>query len=229
MTEVAAREGQLAELRAQLADCRAQLERAHGVRAPGEGEMERLRARGAALARELDAFRERRLVRLRDRVAAGGDVLVDLPPGFQQLQDDSVLFGEVAGFDLRFSRSLPTVGVLEYPLRPRRPGLEAVMLAVSCEESSGGEFRAALLSPERRLVARGSFLLARVLEGVPSRVAFPPIPDSDREALRLEVSVEGSSVPVRLLEWQRRRWGGLREPERRAFCGFVFGGAGSQQ
>ena len=75
-------------------------------------------------------MRQRRIVRVLNRLFDRYDLQNSLPPAYQQLKDDSLLFlPTLRGFCLQTSVNLQRVGGLGYPLVLPRRGLNGLLLA----------------------------------------------------------------------------------------------------
>lgn len=217
---------ELGPLRAQVEalrrDSQNALHEAERGRAAAEGDLTRLRSRSQALAAEVAAFRRRRLVRWTSWMRPLHDFRHDISPAFQQLLDDSLLFGrDLAGFRLHPSPYLdgrPRV----YPLTSPRPSLSGILLAVLPEGPSTAGVVVAEIVSGAVVVARTSISLADVDPDAPTLFRHGLVPQPAGSRLILRVAAEGADVPVRLFEWRRGGPLGPLTPSTRPFCGFVF-------
>ncbi|MFM7140917.1 MAG: hypothetical protein ACKO2K_03255, partial [Alphaproteobacteria bacterium] len=188
-------------------------------------ERARLAHAGAGLARlstEVEALRNRRSVRLRDRMSRPGDLSGHVAPVFRQMLDDSRLFaGDLRGFGLVPGASLRGTGPLSWALRVDRPGLAAVSIAVAVDAvPTAGEIRLELLSGSGTVLRSASVEAASLDESRPVRFAFERL-DAAPGPSRLRLASRGLDVPVRVFEWQRAELGGVAR-RARAFCGLEF-------
>ena len=197
---------------------------------PSEGGMHELRCdpsldRARILSHELDTWRQRRVIRVLNRLLDRYDLQNALPPAYRQLQDDSLLFQpDLRGFCLQASVSLQRVGGLEYPLVLPRRGLNGLLLApVSDVRPTQGSMRMEIRLPTGELAARATFPVAELRRDVPVRLEFAPLEVRDRPC-RLGVFADDVDVPLYVLEWRKYRYWGLGRTRSRAFCGLLFSG-----
>ncbi len=151
----------------------------------------------------------------------------------------------LAGYYLQDSVNLQRVACLEYPLELPRGGLAGLLLAAVCDvRPEQGTLGIRLLSPSGALLARAVTPAAGLNSGRPARFDFdaigdcpdfrpPATPDRPKmglspSACRLQVFAEDLQVPVRILEWRKYPWWGLRKTDARPFCGLVRPGDSSQ-
>jgi hypothetical protein len=189
-----------------------------------EQELGRWRTRGLRMAGELETFRKARLTVLLERFSRS-DARNQIAPPFQQLVDDSLIFQDVRRFRLQPSPDLSASDFVPYPLPPLRAGLVSFLLATSLDvPAERGVIGLEIVSPENTIVAQTTLPLSEVWNDAPSRFTFGPRDDLGRPGYWLRVFTRDPDVPVRVFEWQRRRWGGLGRTLRLLFCGFVFTG-----
>ena len=175
------------------------------------------------MARDLDAMRQRLTIRLLDRFFERCDLRNTLPPAYQQLKDDSLLFlPNLRGFCLQMSVNLQRVGGLGYPLVLPQSGLNALLLApVSDIRPAQGSLRMQIRLPTGEIAAQAAFPAAELQRDVPLRLEFAPLAACNR-ACCLGVFADDVDVPLYLLEWRRYRYWGLGRTQSRAFCAMLF-------
>ncbi|MGA2618011.1 MAG: class I SAM-dependent methyltransferase [Thermoguttaceae bacterium] len=196
---------------------------------PQAGEDEMLPTRARRLAEEVDAFRQRRIIRGLRRLRDRSDWQSCLSPAFQQLKDDSRMFlPRLAGYYLQDSVNLEHVAGLEYLLDLPRGGLAGLLLAAVCDvRPEQGTLGVRLLAPSGAVLARAVTPAAGLNSGRPARFEFAPIAAGHGGACRLQVFAADLHVPVRILEWRKYPWWGLRKTDTRPFCGLLRPGTGN--
>jgi predicted nucleic acid-binding Zn-ribbon protein len=213
--QVQATQGQVQATQGQLDDSVAQLQRR-------EAQLNLLESKAKALAQELDLFRGRRLVRWAHRLTLLKRGL-EVSPAYKRLLDDCLIFSDVRGYKLQPSVNLQSVAFVVYRLRLDRPGLRGLLLAPVIDIPLGvGRLGLELVTRDNAIVAQAVMPLSNVTEAGPVQLDFSAVASPAPQRFWLRVFVRDASAPVRLLEWQRYRLGGLGPYERRAFCGFVF-------
>ena len=183
-----------------------------------------LQASAQRLVIELRELTDSRLVRWVRRRRLGSDWRDRLSSEFQPLLDDACLLGGgVRGFVLKPSALLSEVPFLAYRVVLDRPGWSGVTIAPLLGVLGGpGELAVEVVSPEGKIVCQTSVPVASLEDGRPLYLTFPPIADSDRGTFELRVAARDVEGEVRVLEWQRPSFGGLRPVERRPLCAFHF-------
>jgi hypothetical protein len=183
----------------------------------------RLKARN--LARDLDALRQRRTVRVLNRFFERYDLQNSLSPAYQRLRDDSAIFlPDLRGYCLQVSVSLQRIGGLGYPLVVPRRGLNGLLLAPVAEvRPAKGLLRIEILWPTGERAAHATFPAADIRCDNPVRLQFAPLEPRDRP-YRLAIFADDVDVPLYLLEWRKYRFWGLGRTQSRAFCGLFFSG-----
>ena len=176
------------------------------------------------LETELSGLTNCKLVRWLCRMRPGQDWQGQLSSGFQQLLDDSFVFGAARhGFVLRPSEPLSTAPFLPYEVMLDRPGWCGVSVAPLIDIPGGaGEIGIEIVSPEQQVIRHVRAGLAEVKEGEPLTFSFRPILDSNKGRFELRIFVQGADTDVRALEWRRPTFAGLRPARRKPFCAFRF-------
>jgi hypothetical protein len=200
-------------------------------RSPGRPPASRTTARDAAphrtriMARDLDILRQRRVVRVFNRLFDRYDLQHGLPAAYRQLRDDSHLFQPgLGGFLLQASVNLQRVGGLGYPLAVPRAGLGGLLIAPGADvRPERGVLRLEIHLSSGELAARATCPAAEIEPDVPLQLDFPPLP-ACLGTCRLGIFADGVDVPIYLLEWRRYRYWGLGRTQSRAFCALVFPG-----
>jgi SAM-dependent methyltransferase len=234
--------GYAQELQEELAQSRGELvlsrEQAEGLRGEAETLREGLRqavlssdSRAAGLRNatvrleaEWGELSRSRVVRWLDRWRPGRDWRASLTPEFQQLLDDSLLFGGgLDGYVLRPSAGLTAVPFVAYELTPARAGWSGVTIAPLFDAPGGpGELVVEVVSPQGEIVAHARVPAAEAQDFRPLRVTFPPIVGSDQGTFELRVAAVGTQGEVRVFEWRRPSLAGLRPCRRRPLCAVHF-------
>lgn len=175
-------------------------------------------------AQELDAVRNRRLVRLIERFLERVDYSSQLPEAFQQTKDDSLFFSKsLKGYRLRPSLSLTRLPYLSYRISLGRPNLYRVGLAFLFDLfPRQGEIGLQILSSNGVILAQATTRADEICTDAPVHFKFSPLARSADEALELRVFGKDLDVPVRLYEWVKWPLLGLGRPQTRPFCSFDF-------
>jgi len=181
------------------------------------------RAIATRVAEELDAFRHRRIVRCLRRLRNRGDCQKALPTSFRQLIDDSRLFcSGLKGYLLQDSVNLQRA-VLVYPLALNGRKLSGLLLGIVGElPPSCGMLGVTIVSASGEAVANSLVSAASLNPDEPVRFEFPAVKLRAGEQYRLHVFAQGVDVPMRILEWRKYPWRGLRRTKTQAFCAFLF-------
>jgi hypothetical protein len=188
-----------------------------------ELELEYARNKGKLIARELDLFRQRRVVQWMDRFRNRFDAWNMIASPFQQLKDDCVLFnGELKNYCLQPSVNLNRVPFLSYDVRLDRKNLKSILIAPIVDVPLlNGELNMQILN-DNELIAQSTVQIATIYDDRPLEFEFEPIKDSNRGQLTLHISVHKADAPIRIFEMRRYKYFGLGPVETRAFCGFLF-------
>jgi hypothetical protein len=176
-----------------------------------------------AVAAELAGMRRSRLLRVLSRFRRGPDLSPQISLSFQALLDDSALFlGDLRGYRLQPGEDLEPPRAVEYSLRLDRPHLAGLMLAPIIDlPDATGSLGIELTTPGGTTLANARTSLSEIDRHQPVRFVFPPIPATVPRIV-LRVDVRDTTRPVRLFEWRKRRFLGLRRPATRPFCGLIF-------
>lgn len=209
-TTVDPKDVKIARLASELADTR--------------DEAEQLRAKGKSMSRELDLFRQRRLIYWSDRFRSQFNAWNLMNPGFQQLKDDSsIANGNLKGFKLQPSLSLLRIPFLSYRFTLAKDDLTGVLLAPVLEVPLlTGEIGIKLLSGQHVTLAEATAPISNVHDDKPTDFAFPKIGTAGDE-LVMQVYVQGVDIPVRVFELRRYAFGGFGKLTTKPFLGLVYG------
>lgn len=182
-----------------------------------QAEAERQLPLARRLAFELDAFRNRKLLRLVEALRDRSDFFPHQPPEVQRWKDDSLLFGgPLDGYRLLPSLSLTRLSALEWALEMPRPGLRSLSVMPLFDLYPRlGNLRLEVWVGEQRL-AESTRPAADIRGGAPLRFDFLPLPGG---ALRLRLAAEDLDVPLRVYEWRKPARLGLGRALRRPFVG----------
>jgi hypothetical protein len=231
---------ELEQVKNQTAENEAQLARTAQRR---ETEWEHERARLVLAAQQRDAELGNQLRQARHKLSAlqarrsvrwlraaserfnGYDAWGEIDAAFQQLKDDSVLFGgRLVGFRLRPSPDLRDVAFVSYRLSPGRADLCGVSLALVLDVPlTAGQLGMELMSPDgKTILAQVTVPAAQLTEAAPVRCDFPPIAASARGRLQLRVFASDVDGPMSVFEWCSYSPLGCGPRRARAFCGLTF-------
>lgn len=174
-----------------------------------QGELDFQLPLASSMANQIEAFRDRRLLRWVDRLRRRS-LEDNLPPAFTRLLDDSRIFGLAApGSRLDFGPNLARLPARGYRLPVARPGLRCVQLAVAFD-----------LYPRRGCLylelfnAAGGLAAWAKKPAAGLRVDQPavfPLNLAINIALpagmyELRLRLDDSDVPLHVYEWQPRGW-----------------------
>lgn len=189
-----------------------------------EAANKKLEERGKLLARELDVFRQRRLVYWSDRFRNKFDAWHMMHPAFEELKDDTIIFQrDLKNYRLLPSLNLARVGSLRFDLDLRRAGLIAILLAPIVDMPSDcGEICVRIIGPMQEVVREISFPLAKLSEEHPCELNFPSLGRLSEEALTVHIFVQNVDVPVRVFELRNYPLFGFAKLKRKLFAGFRF-------
>jgi hypothetical protein len=145
-------------------------------------------------------------------------------PEFQQLFDDSVIFGRgTRDAVLRPSAPLSEVPFQPYDLALDRPGWCGVTIAPLLDLVEGpGEIACEIVGPRREIIRHVRLPIRELRDLQPLRFSFDPIADSDIGSFEMRIAVSGPQIKARVLEWRRPVLLGLRPAKRKPFCAFHF-------
>jgi len=187
-------------------------------------EMCQFRWKGISLTKELDAYRQRKILRWIWRFRNNENAWDDISPAFQQLKDDSLIFNKkLKGFRLQPSINLQRVPFLFYPLNLRRSNLQSILLAPIFElPLSQGVLGIEIVSFSSDIVTQKVIPILEIDEFQPTKFDFDPIPESDKGQFWLRVFVQNVEASVRIFEWRKYSLGGFGNLKTRPFCGYIF-------
>lgn len=218
----------LAALKSQISSAREELQAVEISRAQQAAGYEQTVAEyrriGQNVALQLDEQRRRFVYRLISRLRDRSNLLPNLPPGLQQLVDDSYLFNRnLRGYLLQPGSSLHAVPFIPYHISPGRAGWRGVILAgVLDMPLTEGYIGVEIVSPQQKIVAQSSLTALQIASYLPLKLEFPPLAESADGEFELRVFGRGLDAPFRLLEWRKYRLGGLLSIHRKPFEGLIF-------
>ncbi len=165
-----------------------------------------------------------RLVRWVQRSRRGPDWRTRLSAEFQPLLDDSVLFGgSLQGFILQPSSDLSSISFLPFQITLGRSGWSGVTVAPLLNLPGGsGYIGLEIVSPDQRVITHERIPMNAVQAGKPLRFSFAPIAESGKGTFEIRVFVKETQGDIRVLEWRKPSFAGLRPPVRRLLCAIHF-------
>jgi len=240
-TAAVATEKDLQDVRAARDELRAAMNRAledvRDIRAAGDRqqqemailELELARTRQAArrLAETSEAGRRSLPHRLRERFLDRTGLAGGLGAAFRQLQDDADLFlPDSNGWLLSTSGDLREVPFVPYAVNVDRGGLSEVLLAFRADVGAEtGTLGLEIVSAAKKeIVVQTVIPASRSDLDVPVRFQFAALGPEVPGTLEFRVFARDLDVPIRVLEWRRRRLGGLRRSKSKLFFGLGFAG-----
>jgi glycosyltransferase involved in cell wall biosynthesis len=175
------------------------------------------------LVQEIDAYRNRKMIRMIERFIDRVDYSTQLLPAYRQIQDDSLIFFQpLKGYRLRPSPNLQRVPHLAYPIQLQRTGLNRLSFAavidlyprlgtVGVEVIGNGKVLASATLPAHNIRA-----------DEPLAFDFHPMVQKAGELLELRIFARDLDVPLRIYEWHHYPYFGLGNPKIKPFCSFEF-------
>jgi len=180
---------------------------------------------------ELDAFRHSKIAKFFKRFLDRSDFRDKISPTFQQLKDDSLIFNAgMQAYRLQPSINLTRIPFLQYSLDVHLPNLKGILLAAIPDlPMRNGVIGVEIVSPSNKIVTQSTVMANEVDETIPVRFDFDTIKDSGNGPFYLRVFTKEIETPVRIFEWRKYKLFGLGPLRTKAFCGFVFEGAGGER
>jgi hypothetical protein len=175
------------------------------------------------MVQEMDAYRNRKIIRMIERLIDRVDYATHLSPAYQQIHDDSLIFFQpLKGYRLRPSQNLQRVSHRAYPILLPRSGLNRLSFAavidlyprqgtVSVEVIGHGKVLASAILPASQIRA-----------DAPVIFDFPPLANNGGEQVELRLFARDLDVPLRIYEWHHFPYFGLGSPKVKPFCSFDF-------
>jgi glycosyltransferase involved in cell wall biosynthesis len=175
------------------------------------------------LAQEMDAYRNRKIIRLIERLIDRVDYAAHISSAYRQMLDDSLIFFHpLKGYRLRPSQNLQRVPHLTYPIRLPRSGLRRLSIAAVIDLYP----RVGMLGVQ--ILGRGKVLGSAVVSArdiradAPVVFSFYPIANEAGERVELQIYARDLDAPLRIYEWHRYPFWGLGDPQVKPFCSFDF-------
>jgi len=187
--------------------------------------LERQAMLGRVLARDLDALRNRKILRIVEHFLDRSDLGVHLGPAMQRMRDDSLIFQpSLAGYRLQLSRSLYDIPFLAYRLQFLRPNLTGIQLAPAFDLMPGSGVIGIEVVSGGRILAQVIVAAERLEREHPVQFTFPAIAETASGYFELRVFTRDMDVPLRLYEWRKVPLAGMGIMQRKPFCGLDFAG-----
>jgi hypothetical protein len=175
------------------------------------------------MVQEMDAYRNRKIIRMIERLIDRVDYATHLSPAYQQIRDDSLIFFQpLKGYRLRPSLNLQRVSHHAYPILLPRSGLNRLSFAAVIDLYP----RQGTVSVE--VIGHGKVLASAVLPAsqiradAPVIFDFPPLANNGGEQVELRLFARDLDVPLRIYEWHHYPYFGLGSPKIKPFCSFDF-------
>ena len=185
-------------------------------------------------AEQVDAFRNRKVVRITERFLGRSDDSKDLPPSLERLFDDSQIFNRpLKGFRLLSSINLRQVAYIPYRVifdrENNQPGvLSTIAIAPVIDLLPGaGVVGVEVVSPDGKIIARATAPATTIDFGQPIRLTFSPGIElinqmGDQRAYELRAFGRELDVPLRIYEWRKYPFWGLGRAQSKPFMAFDF-------
>ena len=190
-------------LRCDGISCRA--EASEGGAQVCEADVEKLRNKARALAREIAALKDGRIGRLRRRFYDRSDALPFIPDVHRQFKEDSILFNKnLKGFRLQTSIALRQDRPLSYRVALKRSGLSSAKFFPILDAPIGrGALKLLFALRSGDVLGSSGVEVNEIADFSPVqfKVINCEIP-SDME-MELHLFADDCDVPVRLLEWRK--------------------------
>jgi hypothetical protein len=175
------------------------------------------------LVQEIDAYRNRKMIRVIERFIDRVDYSTQLAPVYRQICDDSLIFFQpLKGFRLRPSLNLQRVPHLAYPVQLPRSGLNRLsFVAVIDLYPRLGTVGVDVIG-NGKVLASASLPAHGIRADEPLVFTFHPLSNKAGERLEIRVFARDLDVPLRIYEWHHYPYFGLGNPQIKPFCSFDF-------
>lgn len=175
------------------------------------------------LAREIDAYRNRKVVRLIERFVDRVDYSARLPFAYRQIYDDNLKYAQpLKGFRLRPSINLQRVPHLVYPVRLPRAGLNRLLFVAVIDLFPRSGTVGLQVLQNGRVLASASLPASDIRIDEPLAFNFYPVRVEAGELLEMRIFAQELDVPLRVYEWQYYPYFGLGKPQYKPFCSYHF-------
>lgn len=189
-------------------------------------------ALGKLVAGQLDAYRQRNVIRWLERLRGRSDDAPGLPAELQPLRDDSLIFNRMRSVHpsrlrLVASRNLQSVPYLPYPVTFGKAGLSSVACAPLLDLlPTAGELGVEILSPQKRVLRTASRPANQIEPGQPFAFSFEPLAETAAGEFEVRLFARNLDFPVRVYEWQGYSLAGLLAHPPLPFLAYTFTGSG---
>jgi glycosyltransferase involved in cell wall biosynthesis len=175
------------------------------------------------MAQEMDAYRNRKIIRVLERLIDRVDYSAHLSAAYLQIRDDSLIFFyPLKNFRLRPSHNLQRVSHLSYPISLPRSGLNRLSFAAVIDlYPRVGTIGVEIIGQDKVLVS-ASLPVNDIRADAPVSFTFPPLANASGGSIELRVFARDLDVPLRIYEWHYYPFGGLGNPRIKPFCSFDF-------
>jgi glycosyltransferase involved in cell wall biosynthesis len=175
------------------------------------------------LAREIDAYRNRKAIRLIERFVDRVDYSARLPLAYRQIYDDSLIYAQpLKGFWLRPSINLQRVPYLAYPVRLQRSGLDRLLFVAVIDLCPRSGTVGLQILRSGQVLASASLPAPNIRVDEPLAFRFYPLNIEAGELLEMRIFAQELDIPLRVYEWHHYPFFGLGKLQSKPFCSFHF-------
>lgn len=179
--------------------------------------------RARLLVQELDAYRNRRGVRLIERFLDPVDYAARLPITYQPILKDSLTyFQPLKGYRLRPSQNLQRVAHLAYTVALPRSGLSRLLFAAVMDLYPRQGTVGVQVVESGQVLAEAALPAPEIQADQPLSFVFPAIANRVDGLLELRLFARDLDVPLRIYEWQHYPYFGLGKLCTKPFCSPYF-------
>jgi hypothetical protein len=175
------------------------------------------------LVQEIDAYRNRRMIRMIERFIDRVDYSSQLAPAYRQIRDDSLIFFQpLKGYRLRLSQNLQRVPHLAYPVQLPRTGLNRLSFAAVIDLYPRQGMVGVEVIGNGKVMASATLPAHNIRADEPLAFDFHPMVHKAGETLEMRLFARDLDVPLRIYEWHHYSYFGLGNPQIKPFCSFDF-------
>lgn len=188
-----------------------------------EAELSLQMPRAKLVVQEIDAYRNRKVIRMIERFWDRVDYAAQLPIAYQPILADSRLFFQpLKGYRLRLSQNLQRVSHLAYPVALPRTGLSRVLFAPVMDLYPRQGTLGVQVVESDRVLAEAVLPAQEIQADQPLSFVFPPVANRVDGLLELRLFARDLDVPLYIYEWHHYPYFGLGKQRTKPFCSLNF-------
>ena len=186
-------------------------------------DLQRVKQSAEKMSQQLEGLRSHSGYRALSRLANLTDYSKLLGAKYQQLLDDSLLFGgRLEGYRLMTGVNLQGVAFVDYTVELQKPNLSSVLIAPWMDLPQHSGILGLEIYCQQEKIRSEVVALGQIDLTIPLQISFEPIPGSNCDSIEIRIFVQGADRPVRILEWKKYAFFGLGILQRKPFMGFDF-------